>query len=276
MEPLLLPVFLKLCGRRALLVGGGRVAATTIDTLLRTGASVTVVAPDIRDDICRPGVEVRRRPFEPHDLDGVWFVVAAATPNVNRQVRATAETRRIFVNTPDDSLTATALLGAWLAVAEALPYEEAKLRAIEQFQRRYTEHLMYETDGNISAAARKANLSRAALHRILKRLELTAEEERAVEARNSPPRRSAGRQAGSVLGIIGGLLPAAERGAGAQQEQQADEERQARDEPEVPVVGLDQIRVGRKPHGGNREPDPDHHGYILTFGQDSRPHRGTV
>ncbi|MBI2185985.1 MAG: NAD(P)-dependent oxidoreductase, partial [Acidobacteria bacterium] len=42
MESLLLPAFLKLHGRKALLVGGGRVAATKLETLLRTGASVTV------------------------------------------------------------------------------------------------------------------------------------------------------------------------------------------------------------------------------------------
>ncbi|OFW00216.1 MAG: hypothetical protein A3I61_08595 [Acidobacteria bacterium RIFCSPLOWO2_02_FULL_68_18] len=264
MEPFLLPVFLKLRGRRALLVGGGRVAATKLETLLRTGASVTVVAPEIREDMCLPGVEIRRRPFQQEDLDNAWFVVAAATPAVNRQVEAAAEARRIFVNAADDPLAATAFLGAvirradlavaistsgrspalaallseaidavlpdeevaasWLAAAEALrakwqatsvpmperrplllrvlnelhgghhrahghlgfleagnagslPYEEAKRDAIERFQRRYIEHLMFEADGNVSAAARKANMTRAALHRILKRLGLGTEDD---------------------------------------------------------------------------------------------------
>ncbi|OFW14024.1 MAG: hypothetical protein A3F70_09455 [Acidobacteria bacterium RIFCSPLOWO2_12_FULL_67_14] len=61
--------------------------------------------------------------------------------------------------------------------AESVPYEEAKRSAIERFQRRFVEHLMHEAEGNISAAARKADMTRAALHRILKRLGLAAEGE---------------------------------------------------------------------------------------------------
>ncbi|HEX7478315.1 MAG TPA: helix-turn-helix domain-containing protein, partial [Polyangiales bacterium] len=53
---------------------------------------------------------------------------------------------------------------------DALPYEEAKRLVIERFQRRYVERLLDETDNNLSAAARKAGLTRAALHRIVRRL----------------------------------------------------------------------------------------------------------
>ena len=117
-EPLLLPVFLKLRGRKVLLVGGGRVASTKLETLLGTEARVTIVAPETREDVCRPGVEIRRRAFEPDDLNGVWFAVAAATPEVNRQVEAAAETRRVFVNAADDPLAATAFLGAVIRRAD--------------------------------------------------------------------------------------------------------------------------------------------------------------
>ena len=53
----------------------------------------------------------------------------------------------------------------------ALPYEEAKRQAIEAFQRRYVENLLIEHDHNISQAAQAAGMTRAALHRILRRLE---------------------------------------------------------------------------------------------------------
>jgi uroporphyrin-III C-methyltransferase/precorrin-2 dehydrogenase/sirohydrochlorin ferrochelatase len=53
---------------------------------------------------------VERRPFAPADLDAAWLVVAAATPDVNRQVADAAETRRLFVNAVDDPANATAFL----------------------------------------------------------------------------------------------------------------------------------------------------------------------
>ena len=107
----LYPAFLKLAGRRVLLVGGGRVAAGKLRGLLEAGASVTVVAPDISTDLEQPGVPLLRRRFRPHDLEGCWFVVAAATPDVNRQVAEAALALRIFVNAVDDPESASAYLG---------------------------------------------------------------------------------------------------------------------------------------------------------------------
>jgi len=108
---MLYPVFLKLAGRRVLLVGGGTVAAGKLEGLLAAGAEVTVVAPEIRPEIERPGVELQRRAFEARDLEGAWWVVAAAPADVNRQVQAAAEARHLFVNAVDDPAHATAYLG---------------------------------------------------------------------------------------------------------------------------------------------------------------------
>lgn len=105
------PVFLKLENRRVLVVGGGPVAASKLETLRRAGADVRVVAPEICSAIAESVPEVERRPFAPSDLDGVWLVVAAATPAVNQAVAAEAELRRIFVNAVDDPSNATAYLG---------------------------------------------------------------------------------------------------------------------------------------------------------------------
>ncbi len=105
------PAFLKLAGSRVLVVGGGTVAAAKLDALLRAEAQVTVVAPEIRPEMERPGVELLRRPFEARDLSGVWWVVAAAPPDVNRQVGEAAERQRVFVNAVDDPQHATAYLG---------------------------------------------------------------------------------------------------------------------------------------------------------------------
>ena len=105
------PAFLDLTSRHVVVVGGGPVAASKIESLLAAGARVTVVAPVIHQEIERAGVEIVRREFRDVDLDGAWWVVAAAPPAVNRQVSAAAEARRVFVNAVDDPRNATAYLG---------------------------------------------------------------------------------------------------------------------------------------------------------------------
>jgi uroporphyrin-III C-methyltransferase/precorrin-2 dehydrogenase/sirohydrochlorin ferrochelatase len=107
----LFPVFLKLAGRRVLVVGGGPVASSKLAALMAAGAVVHVVAPEVVPEIAALGVAIARREFEPADLDDAWFVVAAATPAVNRQVADAAELRHLFVNAVDDLASASAYLG---------------------------------------------------------------------------------------------------------------------------------------------------------------------
>jgi uroporphyrin-III C-methyltransferase / precorrin-2 dehydrogenase / sirohydrochlorin ferrochelatase len=107
----LFPTFLKLHGRRVVVVGGGPVAASKLSSLHAAGADLIVVAPQVCEAIRSADVVVRRKFFEPADLDGAWFVVAAAPPAVNRQVAEEAERRKIFVNAVDDPSNASAYLG---------------------------------------------------------------------------------------------------------------------------------------------------------------------
>jgi uroporphyrin-III C-methyltransferase/precorrin-2 dehydrogenase/sirohydrochlorin ferrochelatase len=107
----LFPVFLKLAGRRVLVVGGGPVATSKIDALLAAGADITVVAPLMTGGIQASAVTRLQREFAPDDVDGAWLVVAAATPAVNREVARAAEARGVFVNAVDDPPNATAYLG---------------------------------------------------------------------------------------------------------------------------------------------------------------------
>jgi siroheme synthase-like protein len=107
----LLPLFLDVANREVLLVGGGRVAAGKLQQLLAAGARVRVVSPLLVAEMAGThDVEIIRRAFQPSDLDGVWLAVAAATPEVNRQVADAAEARHIFVNAVDDPANATAYL----------------------------------------------------------------------------------------------------------------------------------------------------------------------
>ena len=106
------PIFLKLAGRRVLVVGGGPVAASKLRALLDAEATVVVVAPDVIPEIAAAPVEILRRSFVPEDLEGISLVVAAAPPAVNREVAAVAHPRGLFVNAVDDMENATAYMGA--------------------------------------------------------------------------------------------------------------------------------------------------------------------
>jgi uroporphyrin-III C-methyltransferase / precorrin-2 dehydrogenase / sirohydrochlorin ferrochelatase len=103
----LLPIFLKLDGRRCLLVGAGTVALDKIGSLLKTGVRLRVVAPRARAEVRQLAAEGKlewiARAFEPADLDGSFVVIAATdVPEVNAAVYREAVTRGIPSNSVDD------------------------------------------------------------------------------------------------------------------------------------------------------------------------------
>ncbi len=104
----LLPIFLKLRGRRVLVVGGGDVAESKIESLLLLSeAEVHVVAPELNANVAqlaRTGKVIwRQKSFDPADLDGVFLVIAATNvPEVNHLVYRLAEERSILCNAVDD------------------------------------------------------------------------------------------------------------------------------------------------------------------------------
>jgi siroheme synthase-like protein len=108
----LYPLFLKLAGRRVLVVGGGPVALGKVRALLEAGAVVAVVAPEIDPELealeKKGNISIARRSFEQSDVEGSWLVVAAAPPAVNRSVAAAAESLRLFVLAVDDTSAASA------------------------------------------------------------------------------------------------------------------------------------------------------------------------
>jgi uroporphyrin-III C-methyltransferase/precorrin-2 dehydrogenase/sirohydrochlorin ferrochelatase len=103
-----LPIFLKLQAQPVLLVGGGRTAVRKLELLLACGAQVTIVAPELHEQLrlLRWGPDLRHvaRKFAPSDLDGVVVAVAATDdPDVNAAVATAARARHIPVNVVDDA-----------------------------------------------------------------------------------------------------------------------------------------------------------------------------
>jgi len=106
-EALLFPIFLKLAGRRCLVVGAGRIAEAKIESLLTTGAQVHVVAPRGTQTVQRWARDERiswaARAFEPADLEQVSLVITATgCETVNQQIFREACARGILCNSADD------------------------------------------------------------------------------------------------------------------------------------------------------------------------------
>jgi siroheme synthase-like protein len=103
----LFPIFVKLHGRLVVVVGAGEIALGKIEGLLRAGAKVRVIAPEVHVSfvhlIRSRKVEWVPRKFQSHDLDGAALVIAATSaPGVNAAVYREAEARGVFCNAVDD------------------------------------------------------------------------------------------------------------------------------------------------------------------------------
>ncbi|MBA3541578.1 MAG: Fis family transcriptional regulator, partial [Deltaproteobacteria bacterium] len=64
---------------------------------------------------------------------------------------------------------AAATVGDGLAVRSDLPYAEAKLAVLHDFERRYVADLLARTDGNLSAASRVSGVDRKHLRALARK-----------------------------------------------------------------------------------------------------------
>ncbi len=76
------PVVLSLAGRRCLVVGSGPLAARKARSLLEAGADLTVVAPEVSEEMvgtadAAGGARIERRPYRAGEASAYEFVVAA-------------------------------------------------------------------------------------------------------------------------------------------------------------------------------------------------------
>ena len=101
------PAMLDLRGRKAVVIGGGVVAARKVRELVSAGASVTVVAPRlgsaIRSLAAGGAIEWKRRRYRRGDLAGARLaVIATDDVRVQRRGWSEAEASGVFVNTVDE------------------------------------------------------------------------------------------------------------------------------------------------------------------------------
>ena len=102
----LFPMFVKLDGRRCLVVGAGKVGEPKIGGLIETGARVHVVALEASEAAhqwARAGkITLEIRSFTSSDLDGTFLaIVATASRDLNSSIYREAQQRGILCNVVD-------------------------------------------------------------------------------------------------------------------------------------------------------------------------------
>jgi precorrin-2 dehydrogenase / sirohydrochlorin ferrochelatase len=101
----LFPIFLKLEGRRCVVIGAGAVGTQKIAGLLESGADVVVIdsSPSVSfRETFAARVTWHARRYVPADLDGAYLVIVATSDEaLNRQIYDEAQRRGILANVVD-------------------------------------------------------------------------------------------------------------------------------------------------------------------------------
>ena len=129
------PVSLRMRGRLAVVIGGGRVAARQVAELRAAGAEVLVVAPELAAPLAGLAagrcIRARRRGYLAADLDGAWLVLACTDQaTVNAAIEADAERHRIWCVRADDAVTQSAGAGGVLVLGGARSGKSATAEAM--------------------------------------------------------------------------------------------------------------------------------------------------
>jgi precorrin-2 dehydrogenase / sirohydrochlorin ferrochelatase len=102
-----------------LVVGGGQVALSKIAGLLDAGATVTVIAPDVLDEITALPVSVHLRPYQEGDCDGFVLVLAATGDRgLDASIYAECQRTSTLVNAADNPAACTFFLPALLRAGD--------------------------------------------------------------------------------------------------------------------------------------------------------------
>ena len=98
------PFFIDIKGKKCIIVGGGNVAARKIEKLLPFEPYITVIAPEISDDITSlNGIKIIKRKFRDEDIDSAFFVISASDDEqLNAHIFKLCRKKNILVNTVDD------------------------------------------------------------------------------------------------------------------------------------------------------------------------------
>ncbi|HEY7886277.1 MAG TPA: siroheme synthase CysG [Cellvibrionaceae bacterium] len=111
------PVFMRLQDQRVVLIGGGDIATRKARLLVKAGARLVVIAPEIETELQQlldaTGGSAHLREYQSGDLDGAVLAVAATDiAEVNEQVSTDARARQLPVNVVDSPALCTVITPA--------------------------------------------------------------------------------------------------------------------------------------------------------------------
>jgi precorrin-2 dehydrogenase/sirohydrochlorin ferrochelatase len=100
------PIFLRVAGRPCLVLGAGRVAEQKVESLLKAGACVTVISPDITARLAALAaarkIRHHARAYQPGDLRGAFLVYAAThSEELHVQIAMDAKKAGVLLNVVD-------------------------------------------------------------------------------------------------------------------------------------------------------------------------------
>ena len=101
------PVFLDLAGKPVVVIGGGNIAHQKMENLIKAGAQVTVISPELNEEMTALLDDGRfrhiKREYQPGDLEGYTIAfVATDDRSANATVTKEGRERRVWVNAVDD------------------------------------------------------------------------------------------------------------------------------------------------------------------------------
>ncbi|KKB40558.1 NAD(P)-binding protein [Bacillus thermotolerans] len=194
------PLMLNLAGRRAVIVGGGSVAAQKIRTLVETAADITVVSPELHDEIKNELVKERivwkKKRFEEKDICDAFLIIAATNKSeVNMKVYEAARAHQLImlVDRPElsDFIVPATVRRGKLAVSVSTSgaspglARKIKKELAEQYDETYEEYLFFleETRCRVLREVSDHHLKRHILKELLQPLFLELTRQGKVQER---------------------------------------------------------------------------------------------
>ena len=101
------PMFIDIADKKILVAGGGTIALRRIRTLLKFGADIHVIAPDLCEELTQleeeGKIKTEHREYRTGDIRGEQIVLAATDDHeVNRKIWEECRAAGIIVNVADD------------------------------------------------------------------------------------------------------------------------------------------------------------------------------